>query len=69
MRNRYTHDGHLEGFCLFGLTSAAFLRARQMLDMEPRKFEAHGKTIFAPIVGLNDMDTAPRRALGIHMSE
>ncbi|CAE7362411.1 unnamed protein product [Symbiodinium necroappetens] len=58
LRHEYTHDGHLEGFCLFGLTSAAFLRARQMLDMEPQKFEAHGKTIFAPIVGLNDMDTA-----------
>eukprot|EP00931_Biecheleriopsis_adriatica_P004393 TRINITY_DN106071_c0_g1_i1.p1 TRINITY_DN106071_c0_g1~~TRINITY_DN106071_c0_g1_i1.p1 ORF type:complete len:1542 (+),score=306.10 TRINITY_DN106071_c0_g1_i1:15-4640(+) len=58
LRHEYTHDGHLEGFCMFGIAAAAFFRGRHMLDMQPREFQAKGKKVFAPSVGLDDMDVA-----------
>ena len=27
----YTHDLHLDGFCLFGIASAAFIKGRHLL--------------------------------------
>ena len=53
LRHEYTHDGHVEGFCLYGLAAAAFMRARQTLDMQPRTFEVRGRTIFAPTIGFS----------------
>ncbi|CAJ1338029.1 unnamed protein product [Effrenium voratum] len=58
LRHEYTHDEHLEGFCLYGVTAAAFVKGRHMLSMEPQHFEVHGKKYFAPSVGLAEMDTA-----------
>ena len=33
-----------------------------MLDMQPSTFESHGRQIFAPRVGLHDMDTVAGNA-------
>ncbi|CAL1145984.1 unnamed protein product [Cladocopium goreaui] len=58
LRHEYTHDGHLEGFCLFGITAAAFLKGRYMLGMEPKELESHGRRFFPHQLGLAEMETA-----------
>eukprot|EP00913_Durusdinium_trenchii_P034870 g32618.t1 len=58
LRHEYTHDSHLEGFCLFGITAAAFIKGRHMLGMEPVEVQTHGKRFFPPRLGLGEMDVA-----------
>ena len=58
LRHEYTSDGHVEGFCLFGITAAAFIKGRYMLSLGPTEIESHGKKYFPPKLGLAELDTA-----------
>ncbi|CAE8605566.1 unnamed protein product, partial [Polarella glacialis] len=58
LRHEFHSDGHLEGFCMYGITSAQFVKARHWLDMEPQLMEHKGRKVFAPRVALDDFDMA-----------